>query len=351
MKFIVYTTENNLIRLCSEKENSWFKIIMKMKEVVVSTNNGDMYNQQDPFLQTLHRAGVTIYTGDNDFINQISSTNPANVLDDPCAAYLLDITDESANNIQSKYGVICQAHNNNDNILTRKGWTIRTSTVQEKSWKYFFTDHNCPINSLLIIDRYFFSSEPNESIEDSFFNLEQILDTLLPPDSPDNVVQVIVIFDFSTFKHNHDKKIDGSNYTFQVLAERINKIKRKVRRYAYTLELLSITSNCYKYEDTHDRHIVGNYFITEAVHKLKTFTASNDHLCAQTIYFKRLFEEGIDDEDKSTPPVDIQEDILKCIIECIEHKANYAYMDYACNGCVAKDENFEIKNRLLLKEG
>lgn len=342
--FVVYTTEDNLIRLCSEKENSWYKIIMKIKEVVVSTNNGDNWDTTNQLLQTLHRAGVSICTGDNDFINQIATNHPEYVLDDPCAAYLLDIDAEKAGKIQTKYGVICQPQTDNSNILVQKGWDIDTAVCasEQKSWKSFFAGHNCPLNSLVIIDRYFFSSDSGENIDCSLHNLRYILDALLPAHCPDNVIQVSIVFDFKTFNHN----IDGRDYTIRDLAEDVNRVKRKVgREYAYTLELLSIDSDCFNYKDTHNRRIIANFSITYALHKLKAFYEDNKSLSDQNIIFNRLFDKGLDEGDKSTIPAATQKDILNKIKDIID--TSKSTIEYACNGRVCAVNSFDIQNRLL----
>ncbi len=341
-KFVVYTTEENLIRLCSEKDNSWYKIIMKVGEVVISTTNGENWDTTNPLLQAMHRAGVNIYTGDNDFINQIATTNPEKVLEDPCAAYLLDIDTKIADKIQTKYGVICQPQGSEKNILIQEGWEIDTAVCseEEKSWKKFFQGQNCPLNSVVIIDRYFFSSEPGEKIDVSLFNLRQILDALLPQSSPENVIQVIIVFDFTKFNRN----IDG-DYSLQTLAEKVNKVKRAVRDYSYTLELLSINSNCYNYQDTHNRRIIANFSITNALHKLKAFYENNKSLSDQYITFRRLFEKGLKDGDRSTAPAFSQKKILDNLIEIIE--TSKSSMEYACNGRVSAPGKFEIQNRML----
>ena len=343
--FVVYTTENNLNRICAEKDNSWHKIIRKVKEVVISSAVGETWDAGNVMLQNLHKAGVKIIV-DNEFIDQIVTTNPEVVLEDPCAAFLLDIDKAMADNIQQKYGVICQPQNDDTNILVQKGWSINTEDPsKEKSWKFFFAGHNCPLNSVVIIDRYFFSSEVGESIEDSLFNLEQILDNLLPAHCADNIMQITLIFDFKTFKHERDKRADGTNYTFKSLAERVNRIKRSVRTYAYTLELLSINSDCYNYDKTHNRHIIANFNITDAPHKLKAFTHDKQSLCIQDITFRRLFENGLDPEDKSTVPAFVQNNILESIIDSI--KTSKSTMEYACNGQVDTTGNFDVQNRLL----
>lgn len=347
--FTIYTTKDNLFQLCLEKDNSWHKIIMKMKKVVVCMDNDEEWNLENKILQNLHKAQVH-YSVNNDFINQIVTQKPQNVLEDPCAAYLLDVADDKANSIQSTYGVICQSHNNKGNVLTEKGWTIHTEDpTKRQSWNSFFSNHKCPLNSLIIIDRYFFSSEPEETLDDSFYNLEQLLDSLLPTNSLQNIQQVIIIFDFNTFNFKKDKREDGADYTFKAFAEKINGIKHKVRKYSYDLELLSINSDCYKYEDTHDRRIIANYNITEAGHKLKAFRANNTITCGQNLTFKRLFEEGLDFGDKSTLPAFSQKNTIKKIQESIE--ISKTTMKYAYNGRVVEDGNFEIKNRLLLKKG
>lgn len=339
--FVVCTTKDNLIRLCSEKENSWYKIIMKIKKVAISAKEDLLDNE---YLRILHKADVKFNRVAQDVLDGISSNHPEYVLKSPCAVYLLDIDSDKAKTIQSKYGVICLEKNSDAELLTKKGWSIDILKEQGYSWESFFTGHNCPVNSLLIIDRYFFSSEIGETIEDSFNNLQQILNALLPLNSPDNVQQVALVFDFSTFNHK-DRKDDGSEYTFKALAEKVNKIKRSVRNYSYSLELLSINSNCYKYEDTHDRRIFTNYSITIATHKLKAFRKNSNSLCSQNISFRRLFSDGLEAGDKSTLPAITQKNIIKSLQESI--KTSKDSMEYACNGQVAKRGEFEIKNRML----
>lgn len=340
--FVVYTTKDNLIRLCLENDNSWYKIITRVKKVVLSEEEDWRDN---PLLLKMHQSGVDFLTVEQSVINDIITNHPEYVLDDPCSAYLLDIDAEKAKTIQSKFGVICQEQTSNANVLTQRGWNIDVMKTDDgKSWESFFSGHNCPVNSLLIIDRYFFSSEVGETIEDSFNNLKQILNALLPLNSPDNVQQVALVFDFSTFNHK-DKKDDGSEYTFKALAEKVNKIKRSVRNYSYSLELLSINSNCYKYEDTHDRRIFTNYSITIATHKLKAFRKNSNSLCSQNISFRRLFSDGLEAGDKSTLPAITQKNIIRLLQESI--KTSKKSMEYAYNGQVAKRGEFEIKNRLL----
>lgn len=339
--FIVYTTEDNLSRLCSEESNSWYKIIMKIKEVVISTNSPDEnWDATNPYLAALHRAGVKI-DSENAFIEEIKTTSPASVLDDPCGAYLLDIDEKQALDIQNKYGVICQPLTSSKNILITKGWTINTEEDRPHNWEYFFENHNCPLNSIVIVDRYFFSSEAGESVDDSFLNLRQILNALLPQHSKDNILQVSLIFDYTTVK-------ERDNITFKGLAEKVNKIKRSVRDYAYDLELISMDSNCYLYEETHDRRIIANFSITEATHKLKAFKESGI-LCNQKITFERLFEAGLD--DKSTTPEFSQKKCLEKMIEALNKESNKSLMKYACNGQESKVGVFTIKNRLLKKRG
>lgn len=339
--FIVYTTEDNLSRLCSEENNSWYKIIMKMKEVVISTNSPDeIWDKNNPYLAALHRAGVWIEPN-NTFIEQIKTTSPDNVLEYPCGAYLLNIDEKQASDIQNKYGVICQPLTSSKNILISTGLSIDTGEDKTHDWEYIFENYNCPLNSIVIVDRYFFSSETGESVNDSFYNLKQILNALLPQHSKDNILQVSLIFDFTTVK-------EKDNITFKGLAEKVNKIKRSVRDYAYDLELISMDSNCYLYEETHDRRIIANFSITEATHKLKAFNESGI-LCNQTITFKRLFEVGLD--DRSTTPEFSQRKCLEKMKEALNKESNKSLMKYACNGQESKVGIFTIKNRLLQKRG
>lgn len=342
--FVVYTTKDNLIRLCSENESSWYKIIMRVKKVVLSEEEDWRDN---PLLLKMHQSGVDFLTVEQSVINDIITNHPEYVLDDPCSAYLLDIDAEKAKTIQSKYGVICQSQVDCSNVLVKKGWRLDTSDEnKEQTWLSFFSGHECPLNTIIIVDRYFFSSEENESIEDSFHNLRQIMDALLPIKSPSEVLQVCIVFDFSKLKKK-DKRENGDEYTFKSLAEKVNKIKRNLRDYSFIIEMISVDSNCKDYSETHDRRILTNFSVTSATHKLKAFSQNQESLCSQEITFRRLFEEGIEIGDKSTMPSFTQKKTVEQIKKIIENKNNRTLIDYACNGQVAKRGEFEIKNRML----
>ena len=347
----IFTTKDNLESIClDEGKRPWLDMIIKLKEVFV--NDDDIFSEDvdpedDPFY-TLDGMQVEINSSKKDYINEIPS-NPVLVLQQPSGIFLLDISSEKASQIQKDYGVICNSVAESNNIaLTEPGWDVDTSDEsKEKSWKFFLSDIHTPLNAIVIVDRYFFSSEKNktnvslnESINDSYSNIKQILEALLPPKAKDEVINVAIVYD-------HDTMHSSEALDFKDLMTAVNKIKKSiVRSYAFTFELISLTSDCYQYKETHDRFIISNYFIVNATHKIKAYRTGNISLENQILHFNYLFSKGIKPNDKSSLPMATQDRVLNAIRESLSTSKNIIRHGY--NGQTSKIGNFSIINRLLL---
>ena len=130
------------------------------------------------------------------------------------------------------------------------------------------------------------------------------------------------------------------------LATKVNKIKKSIlEKTPFTLELISIDSNCYKYEDTHDRFIVSNYFVINATHKIKAFNARNQSLCGQKLFFDYLYSNGIEEGDISSTPEVSQDRVLKAICDAIH--TSKSEITYAANGQTNKKGIFSLQNELF----
>ena len=344
--FTLYTTEDNLIQICLE-EDFWFDIIQKQETVYIKTSsdNGE-WDNNNPILTNLHRSGTKIEVNNqldeeirNDHSKVYSLSNPV---------YLINIEKNDANEIEEEYGVICKPIEESNNIaLVEQGWEIDTADDYKKqSWNYFLSDIHVPMNAIVIVDRYFFSSEKNktkatlnETLDDSYSNLEQILEALLPQKAKDGVITITLVYD-------HEQLHKDEILEFKDLVTKTNKIKKKINRpYAYTLELISLNSDCYQYKETHDRFIISNYFIVNATHKIKAYRPNNVSLVNQNIYFNYLFSKGIKPNDKSSMPITTQTRVLKAISESIS--TSKKSIKYGCNGITSDNDNFSIKNRLF----
>lgn len=332
--FTLYTTEDKLTELCLEG-GTWYDIIRNQKNIIVCNDSDEEeWDESNSFLMNLHRAEIEIEV-DNELAEDIRE-DAKNVLELVNPAYILDYSEKEATEISKKYGVIfLPTQNTPEPAIAETGWTLDTSDdSKEQSWDFFLSGIKTKYNSLVIIDRYFFSSEYGESLEDSKFNLRSILNILLPKEQMHKFT-VSIIFDIT----KADKEM-------QELATEVNKVKKTlVGHTSFDMELISIDSNCYNYDKTHDRFIVSNYFVIDAAHKIKAFRTDKTVLTEQNIHFKYLYSEGIRENDKSSKPEVSQDRILKAICDAMH--TSKKEMLHAANGQMSQKGDFQPKNEMF----
>ena len=330
----LYTTEKKLSDFCMEGAE-WYNIVRNQPEVYIcNDSNDEQWDINNEFLCALHRSGTSIVV-DNDVLADIKKDNSC-VLDFPNPVFVLDFSPEVSKSIEEKYGVIfLPTQNTPSPVLAKRGWEIDTTDKSKpQTWDFFLKGNKATLNSVLILDRYFFSSLQGETIDDSLFNLRAILKNLLPG-KPMKKFVVTIVFD--------EKQSDCN---INELATKVNKIKKSILgKTPFTLELISIDNNCYKYEETHDRFIISNYFVINATHKIKAFNSQNKPLCSQKIFFDYLYSKGIEEDDMSSKPEVTQDRVLKILGESIKTSKNE--IAYAANGVTSKKGHFIIQNDLL----
>jgi len=338
----LYTTEDKIIQLYEDGPSSiWYRIMnAPCTEISYCTKNGDNKLSNHKAFINLHRAGCKIFPDDE--LMQLINDDESNVRELPNPIYLIDIDSAKANEISKKYGVIVLPKSMNEETrpaIAHRGWSV-DSSEDNRSWKYILSNIETPLNSVMIIDRYLFANQNGDTIEDSIFNLREIIGTLLPLEKVEHF-NITIIFDLSK-----------SQYSFEEIKKAVQKMKRHFvdTRFAFDLELISVTSNCFGYDDTHDRYIISNYFIVGAPHKLKTFSQDRGVLCKQTISFNYLFSQGIEPGDRSTKPIVTHDRIINAISKVVHHMLYESVneCDYSLNGQIIKKENIEIKNELFL---
>lgn len=332
--FTFYTTEDKLTELCLEG-GTWYDIIRNQRTIYVCNDSDEEeWDISNEILLNLYRGGVEIEV-DNEVAEDIKK-DTKNVLELVNPAYILDYSEQEATEISRKYGVIfLPTQNTPEPAIAETGWTLDTSDdSKEQSWDFFLSGIKTKYNSLVIIDRYFFSSEYGESLEDSKFNLRSILNILLPKEQMHKFT-VSIIFDIT----KADKEM-------QELATEVNKIKKTlVGHTSFDMELISIDSNCYNYDKTHDRFIVSNYFVIDAAHKIKALRTDKTVLTEQNIHFKYLYSEGIRENDKSSKPEVSQDRILKAVCDAMH--TSKREMLHAANGQMSQKGDFQPKNEMF----
>lgn len=330
----LFTTEDKLTDFCLEG-GDWYNIIRNQQTIYICNGSDDEeWDTSNEVLKVLHRSGVGIEV-DNGLAKDIESSRDA-VTDLVNPIYILDYSSSDALKISEKYGVIfLPTQDTPKPVIARRGWDVDTSDKNfDCAWKSFLDGIVSPANSIVIVDRYLFSSQEEESFEDSVNNIRNILNALLPSHHVKDFT-VSIIFDLSK-----------SDEELSTIAMAVNKIRKVlVGKTEFNLELYSITSDCYKYEDTHDRFIVSNYYIINATHKLKAFSTDGNSFCNQKLYFDYIFSKGIEEGDRSTIPVVTQDRIIKAICEAISTSKNE--IDYALNGQTHRKGDFKRKSQLF----
>lgn len=267
---------------------------------------------------------------------------PEDVLKNPSALYILDITRAEALAIQKNYGVFCLSgeapdisplidvndiHRSENRKPLGRGWDSVLDSVEK-----------LPSNALILIDRYLFS-ESNAAYGNGFDNVKAILNELLPRDFGTKYHVTII----------YAKGDDGETYTFQEVATRLSAISKNLgRKYEITMEVIRITEQCSPmYYDFHDRFILSNYYCVEASHQLAAFN-KNVATARQTIIPWALFTES-SLNGTSTPPLEAitqATSTLRTFSKSLPHLTDHSIYSYAVNGKVM-EKCMGVRNRLI----
>ena len=220
--------------------------------------------------------------------------HPENVLKNPSALFILDISAAEALTIQRMYGVMCLSSlapdispliDINDEHTTDKseplgrGWDTVLDSVEP-----------LPSNALILTDRYLFKTT-NAKYGNGFDNVRSILTELLPREL-NTTYHITVVF---------DKDSIDPLYNFQTIAKRLNDIKEVMKRpYPITMEVLGITCKNDSYYNFHNRRIVSNYFVVKMDYSLAAFNKTVG-TADQTITPQVLFTEDSLNRHSSAP--------------------------------------------------
>lgn len=270
--------------------------------------------------------------------------HPEDVLKNPSALYILDITRAEALAIQKAYGVMCVSGDSPDISLLIDINDVHFAKEQEKlglGWDTVLDSvEPLPSNALLLTDRYLFAfKHPNAG--DGIANIKDILSELLPKQFSGGNYHVTIIFD-NMAKNEH--------YTFNEIAQRLEEVKMELNHdYPITMEVLGITPDSPIYMKLHNRMIISNYYLVEASHKLAAFNKETG-TARQLLLPLALFTES-SINGKSTPPLDAIHYTLATLrrfsksLTYLPESAHSTYL-YAVNGR-RMEKCLSIRNRLI----
>jgi len=267
---------------------------------------------------------------------------PENVLKNPSALFILDITPAEALAIQRMYGVMCLScaapditplidvndeHTTEKKVSLGRGWDSVLDSVE-----------HLPSNALILNDRYLFKTT-NPVFGNGFDNILSILTELLPRELSTKY-HIIVIFDRD--------EIDPL-YNFKIIAKRLNDIALEFKKpYEIVTEVLGLSEGKDIYYKFHNRRIVSNYFVVKMDYTLAAFNKT-EGTSEQTIIPQVLFTEDSLNKKSSAPLQSMQQitKALKSFSDSLKSPSmNHNSYSYAING-QRKDQCLTITNRLI----
>ena len=274
--------------------------------------------------------------------NERYRTHPEEVLKNPSALHILDMTHTEALAIQKTYGVMCMSsdcpdisplidvndiHISNERERLGRGWDSVLDSVEK-----------LPSNALLLTDRYLFAFRSPDA-GDGLSNIHDILNELLPLQFSGGDYHVTVVFDDMS-KHK--------SYTFDEIATKLNRIKTQLHRdYPIMMEVLGVTPDSSIYNKLHNRLIISNYYLVEAGHKLAAFNHDKG-TARQTLLPMTLFTES-SINGTSTPPlkaIDQTLSSLRDFSKSLSRLTDHSVYLYAVNG-QRMEKCLGIRNRLI----
>lgn len=269
-------------------------------------------------------------------------THPENVLKNPSALYILDISAADALAIQRMYGVMCLSsaapdisplidindeHTTEKKVPLGRGWDSVLDSVE-----------HLPSNALILNDRYLFKTT-NPIYGNGFDNVRSILTELLPCELHTKY-HIAVIFDRDS--------IDPL-YSFDIIAKRLNDIAQEFKKpYEIVTEVLGLSEGKDIYYKFHNRRIVSNYFVVKMDYSLAAFNKT-EGTSEQTIIPQVLFTED-SLNNRSSAPLQSMQQITKALQSFSESlkssSMNHNSYSYAVNG-QRKERCLTITNRLI----
>ena len=167
--FKVYIDYDKMYDICleQEKSNTWYKILCKQQSININhcVDDDNFLNEDNPLFIFSQMSGVE-FNDESNYMSEVLADN-TKVLQQPCAAFILNIDSTKAAEIQNRFGVICQSSEEmNAKALTIGDVTITTTTPGTWTKRMPF-GKVLPSNSLILVDRYLFGSENDETFQDS----------------------------------------------------------------------------------------------------------------------------------------------------------------------------------------
>ena len=363
MSTLITTSSKLESIIAAGEQDIWYKILCAQEKVVHTPAESD---NEKKYVELLHKMGIHTIEDRDHIVENLHST-PRYIDNLNRHIMLLDIDSETAELISKDYGVCCfSSYSTEMPYIAKRGRNIDTDDDRfEKSWRAPFNGFVKNSNSILIIDRYLFNRQwnkgdglPDETIDDCKYNLESILDNILPAEMLDNKLTISIILSDESCCNEEILDKGGntvrdekghpkySYYSFNDIVDMITDVKARVwRPYAYDIEVFGINKKCEHFSETHDRYVITNSLITNAPKKLVAYTPDERIHHRQLINVKYLYSEGLDG-DSSLPEYTLNR-VVNAMKKLITDSKPLE-IKYAINGAVAQQFKTDmVKNNFL----
>jgi len=330
-----------------DEEEKWKPIIQRSKVVRIPENKEIPTEDELAELSTvwaiMERDQIEIK--DNSQVVDQIKTSPKFACNFPLDVLILDSEKEEAEQISGGSGVATFASVDvkPDCLKKRDVGDIMPGDHEKcESWEQFFIKVSqspfIPSNALILIDRYLFLQQNGATdYPDAFYNLEHILNSILPDKLACDYHVLIVVQAFP--KKNQEYDITSLYNAFETIRCKLN------RPYKIVIELATLSLNASIFPYTHDRKLISNYFVGDTSHGFKVFKSSSGtpKFVFQKLSYECIFHEV---DPGRFPTMSVQESYLTVL-----HDYFMKQIDEKFCKCFNTDGNpcrpNELRNRLL----
>ena len=327
-----------------DEEEKWKSIICRNKVVRIPETKEIPTEEELTELSTvwaiMERDQVEIK--DNSPLLNMVIDSPQAAKAHSCDIFILESSKEDSERIAEKTGTAVIASFDDKPECLKKsdvGLIIPEGDERCVSWEQFFEKMSLsprvPSNAVVLIDRYMFAKGGGLSdVPDAIYNLEHILNSILPPKLAYEF-QVLMV---AQKPWKDDLDIVGLYESFAEIRRRLN------RPYLIVFELALFDQKASIYEESHDRKIISNYFMGDFSHGFKAFSSKGE---AKTDFQRFSYECIFIESDPGRFPYWAAHKAYLQLLHNFfmkEHDDNHCWC-YNNSGkpCNAK----ELKNRLL----
>lgn len=353
--FRIYSDKDIFDNIISSPDYpNWNKIINNHSTICLDINQVDLDTEiANPdtllflFLQANARNIDVIPL--EDYFKKIYA-NPETVIENPRAAYFLNLTEAEAKKLQEDTGVIINCDDVIDDNLIINGtyheWVA--DEIIPNNWKYILAPFdNFPSNSMIINDRNLFTGI-ERTLNIGINNLLRFLDNILP----NNLKTDYHILIQSEQNSNPTNKPKCDN-----IATTLNNEIRNLRPYNFIIEFVFFNRGTMFFSSTHNRKIISNYKIGKAEYSFAAFkikdsdTSKNDDSFNMITFFDKINSlesctANLKAHENAT--LRYKEIVDNCISKINQGGSNDNVYRYYLNGVeVTQGQSTIINNRLL----